>query len=335
MASLWRRLDARMITFWVVFLLITFFLGIATVSTAAPYGLAHVVLQPISLIALTVLGAAFARLPRAVQVVAGAGFVVDAILGIVLNFRALMVHITLQPGSDGAWVVPLNQSLLSIWAVKNAWNRAVLSVDFLGSDLAVIRWLIAAAAAILLAAALFKILTPARPKQTHRERFNAVAAMMSCVFLVVSASLAASHRWDATSEEGFSPTILQGNAFLRQGKVTEGYDCFIDAFLLDPSDRQARYAALVAISVSPVDQSDVLLAEFCRLHPFEISSTLERARRLRARRHVEQAIDLLETLSRKFPDSPVVVGQLREMFSEQGHDAKWIAERLKQIHDGN
>jgi len=75
------------IGFWACLVAFSAVLGIAVHGTVVPLGLAHIGLQPIVVMGLGCLAAAFLAWPRRLKLLALAGVLVDLFLGIILHFR--------------------------------------------------------------------------------------------------------------------------------------------------------------------------------------------------------------------------------------------------------
>ena len=69
------------------FLLVGFFLGIGTVPGVSPFGTAHVPLQPLAMMGVTLLASRLTRLPALVFWLVLLGAAVDYGLGVYLNFE--------------------------------------------------------------------------------------------------------------------------------------------------------------------------------------------------------------------------------------------------------
>lgn len=121
--------------FWLFFLPLAILLGIAVHGAPDRTGVAHVTLQPIVLLGLTLLAANFAQLPRVLRWIVILGCVADATLGVFLQ-----TWLQSQDRDTGAYRVSIirrngtiadsPESVFTQFALRNWWmkqNRAVIA----------------------------------------------------------------------------------------------------------------------------------------------------------------------------------------------------------------
>ena len=126
--------------FWVSFALFTLVTGVAAHATAAPLGLAHVVLQPLVILGIMFLAARFEVWPRAVRWIASAGLGLDVLMGVALHFWFQATPIPGLAGTPRPTGPPL-QDLLVGSALENRSLQSRYDVVFIGNDLRACAWI--------------------------------------------------------------------------------------------------------------------------------------------------------------------------------------------------
>jgi len=139
--------DADDAPFWIGFVAAGLVVGLAAHGARDQLGLAHLVLQPIVLVALAWLAAGFPGWPRAWRIVALAGLVLDFALGVALHFWLQSYPLDLPDGWHGALGLTLTD--LSIGYTEANWLLKGPGVVFIGDALARLRPLMASAAVLL------------------------------------------------------------------------------------------------------------------------------------------------------------------------------------------
>ena len=116
--------------FWFWFVVVVTFLSIAVHGEYDYLGVAHICLQPVVLLGLTFAAVGLPRVPKPVRLVALAGLLVDAVLGILLHFHLLT--------NDFDWLVkgdragPTSHLDLGMSALSNGLLKFSHQLTFLG-----------------------------------------------------------------------------------------------------------------------------------------------------------------------------------------------------------
>lgn len=129
-----KTLSRSLFAFWASLIVVCTVLGIAVHGEPDRFGLAHICLQPIVVIALVLQTGVLLRGPRLITAVSSLGISADLAAGIVLPVLLQSYDIPLQPG-DGFYEVVGPLSLGGV-AVANAISKHEQSLIFLGDVLA-------------------------------------------------------------------------------------------------------------------------------------------------------------------------------------------------------
>lgn len=146
LASRVRRKDRR--GFWLTFALAGGLLGIAVHGTREPIGVAHIGLQPLILIAVTLVLTWLPAAPRWVRILAVVGWTIDFALGVWLQLRVQAMFPVTYRTENG---LEIGANGFTSAAVDNAGDRLMRGYEFLGDMLEL------ASPALLALAALFGI----------------------------------------------------------------------------------------------------------------------------------------------------------------------------------
>jgi hypothetical protein len=143
--------------FWAMLVLSCVALGIAVHGERDTFGVAHVTLQPVILLGLTFLAAAFPRLPSPARWFLIVGCVADFAAGILLHFRIqnLTFRILIEGGRRYVHASDAGK-MLSSFAMGNCWRKEHFGVafcgDYLGDYSALLQVIIVAVFLLILAA---------------------------------------------------------------------------------------------------------------------------------------------------------------------------------------
>lgn len=125
--------------FWVMFIGGTLFLGIAVHGALTDWGLAHICLQPLVLMALGFLAVQFTRLELPLKGLVIAGLLADFLLGIALH--VFLLHSNINPGlgtiTTFNWLIKKRVGLVFLGDLMASWGP-VLQVVFFVTGLALV-----------------------------------------------------------------------------------------------------------------------------------------------------------------------------------------------------
>jgi hypothetical protein len=278
LVGLVRRTHNRaMLRFWLALLVFTILTGVAVVGSGDSFGLAHICLQPITMIGLSFVAAAMPRLTPAWRVALLLSISIGVVLGILLQLRVEMLAI--RPEHVGEIdAIPLCDGLPSATAVCNAIIRSANSVDFLsdrftGSSSALFA-LVAIAVGVVLWALGRMMLW-----DFQGSRRNATLATMLVIYVggaiacgadgklgysippaladLPAPSLEQIVRRVREEPESASARYDLAAAYYRLGRSDEALNASMDALLLDPRNPKTRYLFALWMIVYHVPVDDV------------------------------------------------------------------------------
>jgi hypothetical protein len=344
MARSLRRPRAKTAPFWVGFAVAAALLGIAAHGPPDRFGVAHVSLQPLTLLALTLLAAGFPLLPAWARRAAAVAAVADVALGILLHFRIEMLDIRMFPAA-GTLFLPLSRGLPNSTAVVNALDRHQRGLAYWGDRFAGVEWLPLVLALLLLGFALHVIATAASSgRSTPWQRPTRFTLLVLALFLGAAGGCLADRAagFRVASSSGVSPGLSRpqvveavdprlravgsepdsararydlGAALYRLAQIGPAADAFLEAFLLDPGLAEARYALEIVLAANHLglDDTDARPAEEVRLFPAQAAGHVGLAEQLLKRGHVEPARRRLLEALRLQPDSAGIADLLRSL----------------------
>jgi hypothetical protein len=154
--------------FWVALAVFVILVGIGVQGGREPLGLAHTAQQPLVMIGVAFLAARFATWPPWLRRLAAAGWILDACLGVLLQFWLQSCPLDLP----GDWRGPLGLTYRDLTLMMAGWNwgdkvggRHLFVADVLGGAV----WIPAATAAVvfMVAAATLARLASGRDRLTR------------------------------------------------------------------------------------------------------------------------------------------------------------------------
>lgn len=332
--------------FWISFTLISIGLGIAVHGSREEFGVAHVCLQPIILIGLTLLATGLVSLPLWTRYVTAGFMVIDVVLGILLQCRMEMQRIYLVRHL-GADILPLSDSLLSPTAIQNSTGRISLNMVYWADHFAMIAASTFVAFAVVLGIALFVCLITSGTAKI-RNPFGIAIFGFYCVgvfFLNCDGAMGSGYRQPPFSA---APTTLEpqlravaimpdssqphyqlGLAYYHLGKVNESADALFQAFLLDPSNLQARYALNVLLLThgQSLLTTQSAIPEGFLQNPRDVTRQLAMMQMLAAYKHELPALNRLRDTMLEHSDSDMV----RTVISNMGTNLDAINRRIAEL----
>ncbi len=139
-----RRAGRSQRTFWLLFLGVVLFLGVASHGSLERYGVAQIVFQPLALLALTLVAAGLPDLPASLRLAIPLGCAVDFGLGVFLHFRLEHMTFALVQGPRGPSIAPNG---LTFFAAQNWIAKAIIRARFWGDHIGragtALEWLVA------------------------------------------------------------------------------------------------------------------------------------------------------------------------------------------------
>jgi hypothetical protein len=285
LARMLKELSLQRAIAWISFIALIIVLAVATYGLPQQYGVAHVTLQPLIFLCLTLLATQFTKLPRWLQNIFVLGIIVDVCLGIVLQFRLEMLLFPLQE-INGIKFLPLSAGLMSIPAAMNDKARLSASLTFLGDHFVNARWEIFIAAILLLGDMILIILRAAQIRRSFALIpiliFFALAA--GCIFNHIEdsdslAALSINHLTTIDHPDSSQAYYAMGIAQYRLGELHAAQHSLAEAFLLDPFDLRTRYVLYLLCDTNaiPVQQEDFQYAEIFRANPTDPAAKINLA----------------------------------------------------------
>lgn len=312
--------------FWIGLIATATLLGVAAVGEPDRNGVAHICLQPLTLIGLSLLAGRFRLLRPAFQLILLIGLAIDVGLGVLLQFRmqSLAIHFATVGPSD---IIPLSNGLLNVQAVRNSLFRMSQGLPFFGDHFTSIQTACFIAIAVGFAIAFYLAARAAFSRSSSRAF---IAPGIALLVLLISASLLfdrqAGYAVAAPRAARATPTgeeiqlliapaiqLLQANSesadaqyslarlYYENGKHDLAVTRLKDALLLDPDHRRGTYLLriyelLYQLRISADDAfADIYLRKFDQ----DTASRLKYAAELRRRGFPFRAARVTEDAARK------------------------------------
>lgn len=250
--------------FWGSFVGFCGIVGIAAHGAAMEWGVAHICLQPLLLLGVTLLAGSFGTMPRWMRRVAATGLVVDFCLGIFLQMHVQRTLLPLeQIGSTR--VIALGDQLLSTVAIENYVVRIGSRTVFWGDHFAGVQALVQAVIVVLFAAALYRVCWAGTGSKADRYYYFLLgllaAGIIYCGRDQFSQSGGAGEEQpgrdpgpyvDAVRKDPDSSAarLALGEALYRNGHLDRASDSFLEAAILQVPNYAARYDLLLCVAQS-------------------------------------------------------------------------------------
>jgi len=257
--------------FWGSFVGFCAIAGIAAHGAATQWGVAHICLQPLMVLGVTLLAASFGTMPTWMRRVAAAGLVADFCLGIFLHIH---VQRTLMPLEQigSTRLIALSDQLLSTGAIENDIVRIGSQAVLWGDHFAGVQTPLQAVIILLFAAALYRVSRAGSGTKPDRYFYFLLALLaVGIIFcgrdqfrqseaasdeqLRDPAPYAAAVRNDPDSS---AARLALGEALYRNGQLEQATDSFLEAAILNVPNDPARYDLLLCIAQSGHREAAVL-----------------------------------------------------------------------------
>jgi hypothetical protein len=356
-----RRTDRPQSRFWMNVVGVGGGLGIAIHGGRVVHGVAHVGLQPLIVMGLTLLAAGFLRLPRWLRCAVALALVADTALGILLHFRMQMNIFPLTAVSGGGTIIALSPGLLNITAIKNYLSGQCDGVVFWGDHFRALGWMLALAAVVWLGAAVLVLATTAWTGRIEPIfRIPPPFAQLVLVLYLLAATFCFSdrlmgYRINPIPPAGVCPSPTEAMRLIEPaylaakasphdsrlqydlGAVLYGLGkrdaepCFNEALMLDPDNWRARYALrlLVTTHGRTLPEGEAQYAEAVRLNPTDGDAQSRLATILYRHGHKEQARERLMDAASAHPKSWELKDRLAVLLFEMGRlDEAIVQSRL-------
>ena len=308
--------DGAMRAFWLWMIVFCVLVGIAVHGAEEPLGVAEICLQPLTLLGLTFLAAAFTQLPVLLRHAAAVFVVFDFCMGIFLQVHMQRLLFDTVPAGLGR-IIPLRPDLLCVQAVINSVSRVQQQLPFWADHFR--DW--SEPIQLVMVACVIPLLHPLALAARGRERrwrqrptgffYVLLALLLGGVAYcgrdqwygassraapkppsnvqLLQAIADASRTVQANPDSSAAQTVL-GEALYNDAR-SEAFDALAEAFMLDPNNLRPRYIlALFLWQISPDVAASTMAAEDVFEHPDSGKAQLRLGKRLLAKHHPGPAL---------------------------------------------
>lgn len=251
----------RLRIFWCFFILFCLVVGIAVHGTAELWGVAHVCLQPLIVLGITLLATNFLSLKTWLRQMVVVGLVLDFCLGLFLQMHLQRIFPTPLVTSDGV-LFPLNDQSLSLVALGNFQLHYQLQVTFLGEHLAGFQTELQIAFIMLFAGLIWWLSTVGKCGSSELKAALIILLLVGVAlcgrdqfqdnraddasFVSASAEDAQLRQCEAAVKENPQLSLIWrslGESLYRSGRALDAIPCFFNGYFLDVDSLQARFEA--------------------------------------------------------------------------------------------
>lgn len=276
------------------------------------------------------LAGGFSSLPRWVRCILVASLVIDLLLGVVLHVRLEMQVFRVLPGPIEG-VVPLNDGLLSVGAVRNSVVRFRAFMTYWGDHFESINLLIRVLLTGIFAFIVFRLATAAM--QSPREplaKARVWGTTMAILFIIgtIVCNLNGVLGYDGTrlvrdpAPASVEPLLRAveaspdsekayydlGLAYHNMGDIAKAADAWMHAFMLNPFNLQTRYQYGLMLSTHGLTPGSgpAKIPEIFLEYPDRVEAQIDLIRLLIHHNHVLPALKRLRQTAIEHPSSPEV-----------------------------
>jgi hypothetical protein len=254
----------RLRIFWATFTLFCALVGIAVHGAAEPWGVAHVCLQPLSILGITFLTAQSLNLPPLARQLVLFGFILDFCLGIFLHLHLQRLYPTPHSAPDGL-LFPLNSQSLSLVALGNFQIHAKYSLAYFSDSFAPFQFPLQ----IVVIVIFVTLILPA----LRREPKSFSIGLLLLLF--AGSALCMQDQFQPDISPASSPAQIAlrqatvnahpdssaawralGQAFYDNNQPLDANPCFFEGYFLDVDNPQGRFEALFVWRVTGKMRSD-------------------------------------------------------------------------------
>jgi tetratricopeptide (TPR) repeat protein len=336
--------------FWIAYTLFITFVGIAVLGAIYPVGVGQICLLPLSVLGITFLAANFSSLAPWLKRVVAVFVVFDFCMGVFLHIRMEQLYFQFAPKAQGVKeVFLLSDLLLSREAVFNSLRRSQLQLPYWGDHLQQFAGILLSSTILaggVMCYLLAVIVGGRRPGRflyillavlalgTAYAMHDALDGFDDTIHHQLSESLdqlkqdAADEVQAVQSEPDSSAAQLAaGEALYRTGDMQPATSAMTEAYILDLSNRRARYDSLLTYNTgTPFSGDATAMLEAAEDVTSDPDSQLDRQRLglvLLKHNHPAQAAQQLSEAVRlggnSSPDTLAMLGLACQQLVDQDH----------------
>jgi Tfp pilus assembly protein PilF len=344
-----RNAEAVMRRFWICLIVVLIVLGIAVHGAEDIFGLAHICLQPLSLLGRVLLAAGFLSLRPKLRLALVFSMIADVVLGIVLQCR-IQMHAIRDFQLGDIRILPFSRGLLGIEAVSNSIIRFHHSLIFLGDHFGAISPLILCCLVMLLGISLVTLANVAQNGCAKFWQPPRIAAGITFVIFLTTSAVCISDRamGFAVLNDTVAPVIPStqeinqriaplvqhvqaepesaqayetlGIAEYELCQLNQANDALEKALLLNPDLKDAHYVLLLIHSLNNWRQppGDPIIAIISRTYAQDSTTYVNYGLALYSRNLRHKGFEVLSDAVERFPNDASTHQALAMAFFNEG-----------------